>query len=206
MRRKMTWKALTTWLAVASSTLAVNCGTRSPSPPSSGGAVSGSNAQEPSTSPALFPPTSFVAQYIREHGLCARDAAAPEASATPAGDERNDAGKPRIWAGKSEMTGGHLPPEVIQYIVRREYGRLRLCYENDLRANPNLQGRVATRFIIERDGTVSHVSTAGSDFPVRYTVACVVRVFETMCFPPIEDGVVAVVYPIAFSPESGDGG
>src|SRR4029079_11875655 len=32
-----------------------------------------------------------------------------------------------------------LPPEVIQRIVRQNFGRFRLCYENGLRNNPNLQ-------------------------------------------------------------------
>ena len=34
---------------------------------------------------------------------------------------------------------GRLPPEVIQRIVRQNFGRFRLCYENGLRSNPNLR-------------------------------------------------------------------
>ena len=44
------------------------------------------------------------------------------------------------WARRS--VSGRLPPEVIQRIVRQNFGRFRLCYENGLRNNPNLQGRV----------------------------------------------------------------
>ena len=35
---------------------------------------------------------------------------------------------------------GRIPREVIQRIVRQNFGRFRLCYENSLRSNPNLQG------------------------------------------------------------------
>ena len=38
------------------------------------------------------------------------------------------------------QVNGRLPPEVIQRIVRQNFGRFRLCYENGLRNNPNLAG------------------------------------------------------------------
>ncbi len=59
--------------------------------------------------------------------------------------------------GRDAASSGRLPPEVIQRIVRQNFGRFRLCYENGLRNNPNLQGRVSVRFVIGRDGAVSNV-------------------------------------------------
>ncbi len=35
---------------------------------------------------------------------------------------------------------GHIPAEVIQRIVRQNFGRFRLCYEDGLRTNPGLTG------------------------------------------------------------------
>src|SRR5690242_9503044 len=37
---------------------------------------------------------------------------------------------------------GQLPPEVIQKIVREHYAVFQKCYEDGLRHNPNLKGRV----------------------------------------------------------------
>jgi hypothetical protein len=48
---------------------------------------------------------------------------------------------PKVRMGATSVSG-RLPPEVIQRIVRQNYGRLRLCYEAGLRSNPSLQGRV----------------------------------------------------------------
>jgi hypothetical protein len=96
---------------------------------------------------------------------------------------------------------GRLPPEVIQRIVRANFDRLRLCYENGLRNNPNLQGRVAVRFVIGRDGAVSNVGNGGSDMPDGNVVSCVVRAFYGLSFPPPDGGTVTVTYPIMFSPE-----
>ena len=95
---------------------------------------------------------------------------------------------------------GRLPSEVIQRIVRQNFGRFRLCYENGLRNNPNLTGRVAVRFVIGRDGAVSSVGNGGSDMPDGNVVSCVARAFYGLSFPQPEDGIVTVVYPIMFSP------
>src|SRR5262249_36840059 len=50
---------------------------------------------------------------------------------------------------------GSLPPELIQRTVRQNFGRFRMCYEDGLRRSPSLAGRVAVRFVIGRDGSVS---------------------------------------------------
>jgi hypothetical protein len=93
---------------------------------------------------------------------------------------------------------GRLPAEVIQRIVRQNYGRFRACYENGLRSNPSLQGRVAVRFVIGRDGAVSNVSNGGSDLPEPSVVQCIIRAYYGLSFPEPEGGIVTVIYPIMF--------
>jgi hypothetical protein len=106
---------------------------------------------------------------------------------------------PSVRMGATSVSG-RLPPEVIQRIVRQNFGRFRLCYENGLRNNPNLQGRVAVNFVIGRDGAVSQVQNGGSDLPDSGVVQCVVRAFYGLSFPQPEGGIVTVGYPIMFSP------
>lgn len=102
--------------------------------------------------------------------------------------------------GKTE-TSGHIPPEVIQRIVRQNFGRFRLCYENGLRNNPNLAGRVGVRFVIGRDGGVMSAANGGSDLPDAGVVSCVVGAFRGLQFPQSEEGgAVTVTYPISFAP------
>jgi hypothetical protein len=95
---------------------------------------------------------------------------------------------------------GRLPPEIIQRIVRQNFGRFKLCYEDGLRTNPSLQGRVAVKFAITRDGTVSTSQDGGSDIPDTKVSQCVIRGFSNLSFPQPEGGIVTVVYPITFSP------
>jgi len=95
---------------------------------------------------------------------------------------------------------GRLPPDAIQRVVRANFGRYRLCYENGLRNNPNLQGRVAVRFIIDRNGAVSSAQNGGSDLPDASVVSCVTRAFYGLSFPQPENGIVTVTYPLVFTP------
>jgi hypothetical protein len=107
---------------------------------------------------------------------------------------------PVLRAVGETVLGGHLAPELIQRVVRQNYGRFRHCYETGLRGNPNLTGRVTTRFIIDREGAVSSASNGGSDLPDSKVVGCVVSAFYGVSFPAPKDGVVSVSYPIMFSP------
>lgn len=104
--------------------------------------------------------------------------------------------------GQNATVTGRLPPEVIQRIVRQNFGRFRLCYENGLRTNAKLAGRVSVKFVIDRSGAVATAVDAGSTLPDTAVVACVVRSFGNLTFPQPEGGIVTVVYPIDFSPGS----
>jgi hypothetical protein len=106
---------------------------------------------------------------------------------------------PKVRMGATQVSG-RLPPEVIQRIVRQNYGRFRMCYEQGLAKNPNLEGRVTVRFVIGRDGSVSNVGNGGSDIPDAGVVQCVIRNYYGLSFPQPEGGIVTVVYPIMFSP------
>ena len=97
---------------------------------------------------------------------------------------------------------GRLPADVIQRIVRQNFGRFRLCYENGLRNNPSLAGRVTVRFAIDRQGHVASVGNSGSDLPDSKVVSCVVSSFSGLSFPEPENGIVTVVYPLTFTPGS----
>jgi hypothetical protein len=114
---------------------------------------------------------------------------------------------------------GRLPPEVIQKIVRDHSDGMRKCYEDGLRRDPNLKGKIPVRFVIERDG---HVSSAADihdapppeglektvrpkddepRFPDATVTACVVAKFAALIFPEPQGGSVTVVYPIVFRSE-----
>ncbi|WP_437893614.1 AgmX/PglI C-terminal domain-containing protein [Sorangium sp. So ce124] len=114
-----------------------------------------------------------------------------------AGSHRTTA--PQVRMGATQVSG-RLPPEVIQRIVRQNFGRFRLCYERGLQRDEGLQGRVTVRFTIDPSGALANARDGGSDLPDSATVSCVVRAFRDLTFPAPEGGSVDVVYPILFTP------
>lgn len=101
----------------------------------------------------------------------------------------------------SGTVNGRIPPQVIQRLVRAHFGQIKRCYETALRADTSVQGRVATKFVIGRDGSVASAEEASSDGTLSAdTRACIVNEFRKLEFPIPEGGIVTVVYPLIFSP------
>jgi hypothetical protein len=105
---------------------------------------------------------------------------------------------PVCLCGETQVNG-RLPPEVIQRIVRQSFGRFRVCYEDAIRRDPALEGRVSVKFVIDREGSVSTAADAGSDLRDEGAVSCIVRAFQSLSFPQPEGGIVTVVYPLTLS-------
>ena len=143
---------------------------------------------------------STTPQSDPDHGQMPSPAAgsAPGASSDPA--LGHPKASPSLRQGATTVTG-KLPPEVIQRIIRQNFGRFRLCYEKGLAKNVNLGGRVTVKFTIDTTGAVSHLADGGSDLSDKDVVACVVQAFGNLSFPtPEGGGTVAVAYPIIFAP------
>jgi hypothetical protein len=121
--------------------------------------------------------------------------AAPHATANGPAPKTEPA---KVGSG-SPGVSGRLPPEVIRRVVQRHLPRIRLCYENGLKKNPDLKGKVVVKFVIGRDGSVSTASGAGSDMPDVGVVSCVVTAVRGMSFPQPEGGIVTVTYPFSFA-------
>jgi hypothetical protein len=106
-------------------------------------------------------------------------------------------GAPAIRMGAVSVAGP-VPDEVVQRIVRQNFGRFRLCYENALRNNPGLTGRVFASFTIDPSGAPGPVSTTGSDLADTQAVECVRRGFANLSFPN-GPKPTKVVFPIQFT-------
>jgi hypothetical protein len=87
---------------------------------------------------------------------------------------------------------------VIRRLLLQSYGRYRRCYEAGLARDPALSGSVTTRFVIQKDGSISSQADAGSDLPDEAVVRCIVNV-PVGVMPRSED-VVTVIYTLALYP------
>ncbi len=107
---------------------------------------------------------------------------------------------PGISGGASTVSG-RRPPEVIQRKVRQNFGRFRLCYEDGLRRNPALKGKVSVTFVIKPDGRVGDAKATG-DLPDKAVNECVRKAFASLSFDEGE-AETRVTYPINFVPDDG---
>lgn len=116
-------------------------------------------------------------------------------------------GKPPTLRMGEVKVSGRLPPEVIRRIVRQNFGRFRHCYEQGLRTDPTLAGKVALELVIAKDGSVAQVRDGGSGLRDKGVVACMLKHLHALTFPAPEGGVVKVSYGLELiAPEAAPGG
>lgn len=102
---------------------------------------------------------------------------------------------PQVRGGMAAVRGS-LSREVIRRVVRRHIAEVRFCYEQQLNARPDLEGRVAVQFIIAPSGAVQTAAVASSSLSNAQVEQCIVRKVRTWSFPsPDGGGIVSVTYP-----------
>jgi hypothetical protein len=104
---------------------------------------------------------------------------------------------PQIRTLETVVAGG-LAKEVIRRVVQRHLNEVRFCYEEGLRAAPELAGRVEVKFVIAPSGAVQAANVAGSTLAGdrAETAQCIALAVRRWSFPMPEGGGVAIVtYP-----------
>jgi hypothetical protein len=94
-------------------------------------------------------------------------------------------------------SSGHLAPEKIRDVMRRQQASVSDCFDAHLERHPAFQGKVTLLFVIEADGRVSDTSVVQSDFADCEVTQCLCAHFAGLSFPPPEGGAVMVQYPIS---------
>jgi hypothetical protein len=152
---------------------------------------------------ALASPRTLILDlaHTKEEVLAAGSAQARHGNLdSPGENAQGYQAKSAVVRGGNPAVLGHLPPDVVLRIVRPNLVRARLCYEEGLKRNPSLAGRIAVRLIVSQDGKVASSGDGGSDVPDATVLGCVIRSFASLAFPPPDSGIVNVTYPISFSP------
>ena len=93
---------------------------------------------------------------------------------------------------------GFCPREHVEVPVQREHVAFGECYEEQLKQDPRLAGRVDASWTIGPDGRVTRVETVG----LQEVGACVARVIKSIRFSPPLIGCEDISdYPFVFQPE-----
>lgn len=84
----------------------------------------------------------------------------------------------------------------IQRVLRAQSGAIRKCYEAGLARNPKLSGTVNVKFVIDGAGRVVLAASESSDLEDSSVTQCVVRLFRAMQFPPSDEPMTTITYPV----------
>lgn len=113
-------------------------------------------------------------------------------------------------------TSGKLPIDAVQRALQARFPEAQKCYEEGLKRNKKLEGRVMVRLVVGLSGAVTEaaavsgkaaeqadiVTPSSVDAPAladEKVVACVVTAMAGAKFPPPDGGTVSIVYPVTFS-------
>ena len=98
---------------------------------------------------------------------------------------------------------GEFDAKLVTAEVKKRLRAIQICYEQELRRNPALQGKVVVEFTIEQSGTVSKAAATANTTNDSAVAACVVDTVKRFRFNPgPEGGSVTYSYPFVFAPQN----
>jgi hypothetical protein len=140
----------------------------------------------------------------------------PGPQAEPAGSARAEkavAGPLPPGAGSFAPDGGPrfgITRDGIRAAVQAGIPEIKDCYEQWLRLQPTLGGKLKVTFTIDTEdgveGKVSKVSLGDAGIGHAMMEGCILQVFEDLRFEPPLGGKVDVSYPIVLANTAADGG
>jgi hypothetical protein len=129
-----------------------------------------------------------------------REAASKPAFAAPSRGPRSWVILPPRVRVSDIKVDGKLTRAIVEQALLETYGRLRLCYEYAARHEPDLEGRMAVKLVVDSYGQVVEATPTGSNLPGTDLVTCVMQGFAYGRFvlPALRPGGAA--FAIEFSP------
>jgi TonB family protein len=93
---------------------------------------------------------------------------------------------------------GSLDAGSIKRVVKRNLGAIKLCYDQELRRNPKLAGKVTMEVSVTATGTVAAADVVSSSLKNGTVESCIARTIKRWRFPKPKDGDVIFTYPFIF--------
>ncbi|HVO21950.1 MAG TPA: AgmX/PglI C-terminal domain-containing protein [Anaeromyxobacter sp.] len=105
-----------------------------------------------------------------------------------------------VAAEAAEIDSSDVDQGKLGAFVRARMGLLKACYENALKRNPGLKGRMRIRFTILETGGISELSVVENGLGSQDVATCVASTMRAWRLPFRPSGPVSVDYPLVFSP------
>jgi TonB family protein len=114
--------------------------------------------------------------------------------------------RPRSPAGASSLSRGSGPcgeyrsSASLLAVVRRYAAGIQFCYDNQLKKQPGLRGKLVVSLTVLANGSVSEAIVVQDDLGSTAVTQCVLSQIRAWRFPEIPQGVVSFKTPFVFTP------
>jgi outer membrane biosynthesis protein TonB len=127
---------------------------------------------------------------------------AGQVEAASIGDLATTGGGKVAYGAKTEVrvSGSVADQGKLAAFVKARQGLIKACYENALKRNPNLKGKISIRFTILETGGLSEIAAAQNGLGSPEVAACIVQTMRSWRTQFRPSGPVTVEYPFVFSP------
>lgn len=105
-----------------------------------------------------------------------------------------------VAAEEAEVDSADIDQGKLAAFVKARMGLIKACYENGLKRNPKLRGKVSVRFTILETGGLSDIAAAQNSLGSPEVAACIVNTMRSWRTQFRPSGPVTVEYPFVFQP------
>ncbi|MBN9687349.1 MULTISPECIES: AgmX/PglI C-terminal domain-containing protein [unclassified Corallococcus] len=107
---------------------------------------------------------------------------------------------PQVADSVPEVDSAEVKPKDLARYIQSRKASIQRCYENGLKRDPSLKGRVMVRFNLTPQGRASDVEVEESTLRSDEVINCIKTTMRAWTFPFKPSDDVPVSYPFIFSP------
>jgi outer membrane biosynthesis protein TonB len=105
-----------------------------------------------------------------------------------------------VAAEEAEVDSAEIDQQKLASFIKARMGLIKACYENALKRNPNLKGKIAIRFTILETGGLADLETVANTMGSADVASCITSTMRSWRTQFKPSGPVTVEYPFVFSP------
>lgn len=136
--------------------------------------------------------------FGRIHGMGKIDTGGGRGVRAGLGGKEKRKATSRVQRGAGDVQGFCKEADIQRVVAARQSG-ITYCYEKELAADPELNGKVTLQWRIGIDGKVMKVLIENSTLNNKNVEGCMMRNVERWIFPKPEGGVCQIRYPFVFN-------
>jgi outer membrane biosynthesis protein TonB len=105
-----------------------------------------------------------------------------------------------VAAEEAEVDSAEIDQQKLANFIKARMGLIKACYENALKRNPNLKGKIAIRFTILETGGLADLESITNTMGAADVSNCIMATMRSWRTQFKPSGPVTVEYPFVFSP------